>query len=208
MEPATDPKPKSLSARRALFLRIFALADRKYRHSAKRLAADGWQHEWQTLLTTIYSAQSRDEVTIDVMEKTFSELPTLQAFASAPLEKIMDLTRRINYYKTKSRHAKETAKQLIERFDSKVPTTIDELVTLPGVGRKTANLILTEVHQQPGITVDTHVHRLLNVFGIVNTKTPTQTEREMRLLAPQEYWKDLNRLLVLWGKEVRVHLIL
>ncbi|MDO8625407.1 MAG: endonuclease III, partial [Candidatus Diapherotrites archaeon] len=189
---------KSLAERRAIFLDMFNRANRKYGNSTKRLAADGWRYPWQTLITTIYSAQSRDEVTIDVMERTFSALPTLQAFADAPLSKIMRLTRSMNYYKTKSKHAKQTAQMLITQFDSKVPVTIEELVTLPGVGRKTANLILTEVHQKPGITVDTHVHRILNVLGIVETKTPHQTELELQKVAPRKYWKDVNRLLVLW----------
>ena len=91
---------------------------------------------------------------------------------------------------------------LIKNFNSKVPDTIEELVTLPGVGRKTANLIITEVHNKDGICVDTHVHRISNVLGIVKTKTPDTTELVLQKVAPTKYWSEINRIFVLWGKEV------
>jgi len=136
------------------------------------------------------------------MENTFKKLPTLEAYASAPLSKIKLLTKKINYYKTKSKNSKATAQQLIKNFNSKVPDTMEQLISLPGVGRKTSNLILTEVHNKPGITVDTHVHRISNVLGLVKTKTPHQTEIALQKLAPQKHWPRINRLFVLWGKEV------
>ena len=185
-----------------LFLNIFKAAEKKYSKSEKRLAGEGWQHDWQTLITTIYSAQSRDELTIPVMENTFQQLPTLNAFASAPLKKIKKLTKKINYYKTKSKNAKATSQILLKKHNGKVPDTIEQLTELPGVGRKTANLILTEIHNKDGICVDTHVHRLSNVLGIVKTKTPHKTELALQKIVPRKYWNRINRIFVLWGKEV------
>jgi endonuclease-3 len=188
--------------KKKLFLRIFKLAERKYSKSEKRLAGEGWTHDWQTLIATIYSAQSRDELTIPVMENAFKVLPTLKSWSTAPLEKIESLTKKINYYRTKSRHAKGTATLLIKDFKGKVPDNIDDLVKLPGVGRKTANLVLGEIHQKDGICVDTHVHRLSNVLGLVRTKTPHETELALQKIAPKKYWSRINRLFVLWGKDV------
>ena len=182
------------------FLRVFKLAEKKYGKSEKRLAGEGWKHDWQTLIATIYSAQSRDELTIPIMENTFKALPTLKSYASAPLSKILSLTKKINFYKTKSKNSKATAQMLIKNFNGKVPSTIEDLTMLPGVGRKTANLILSEIHNKDSITIDTHCHRILNVIGIVHTKTPHETEMLMMKIAPQQYWSRINRLFVLWGK--------
>ena len=185
-----------------LFLSIFKQAKKKYGKSTKRLAGESWSQDWQTLLATIYSAQSRDELTIPVMESAFSKLPTLESWAKAPLSKIESLTKKINYYKTKSKNSKATAQLLIKNFQAEVPDTIESLVSLPGVGRKTANLILTEIHNKSGICVDTHVHRLSNVLGLVKTKTPYETELALQKIAPKSYWSEINRIFVLWGKEV------
>ena len=184
------------------FLKILKLAENKYSKSSKRLAGENWKYDWQTLIATIYSAQSRDETTIPIMESLFEKFQTLNSLASAKLSEIMKLTKKINYYKTKSKNSKATAQLLVKKFNSKIPDKIEELITLPGVGRKTANLIITEVHKKPGITVDTHVHRISNVLGLVETKTPTETEFALQKIAPKKYWNKINRLFVLWGKDV------
>ena len=186
-----------------LFLKIFKAAEKKYGASQKRLAGEAWKKDWQTLIATIYSAQSRDELTIPVMEQTFKQLPTLEAYAQAPIQKIEQLTKKINFYKTKSKNSKATAQKLLSEFNGKVPATLEQLTTLPGVGRKTANLILSELHNKNSITVDTHVHRLSNVLGLVKTKTPHETELALQKIAPKKYWSQINRIFVLWGKEVR-----
>ncbi|MBM3232847.1 endonuclease III [Candidatus Pacearchaeota archaeon] len=186
-----------------LFLRIFRKAESRYGKTDKRLAGEGWQHDWQTLIATIYSAQSRDEMTIPVMENLFKKYPSLDSLSKAPLQGIMDITRRINYYKTKSKNARAAAQMLIDKFNGNVPETIEELVEIPGVGRKTANLVLSEIHSKDTICVDTHVHRLSNVLGLLKTKTPHQTELALQKIAPKEYWSRINRIFVLWGKDVR-----
>ena len=188
--------------KQALFLSIFKKAEAKYGKVEKRLAAEGWKYDWQMLIATIYSAQSRDETTIPVMESLFQEFPTLEKLAAAPVEKIELLTRRINYYRTKSEHAKATA-QILLKHNGNVPQTIEELTDFPGVGRKTANLVLSEIHAKDAICVDTHVHRLSNVLGFVKTKTPHETELALQKIAPRNYWSRINRIFVLWGKDVR-----
>ena len=185
-----------------LFISIFKKAEKKYSNSKKRLAGEAWKQDWQTLIATIYSAQSRDETTIPAMENAFRSLPTLQSWSKARLSKIKKLTGKINYYKTKSKNAKATAQILLKKFRGETPDTIQQLITLPGVGRKTANLIITEIHKKPGITVDTHVHRISNVLGLVKTKTPYETELALQKLAPKKYWPKINRIFVLWGKDV------
>ena len=91
---------------------------------------------------------------------------------------------------------------LISNFNGKIPDNIEDLTTLPGVGRKTANLVLTEIHSKNAICVDTHVHRLSNVLGLVKTKNPHETEQAMQKIAPKSYWSKINRIFVLWGKDV------
>jgi endonuclease-3 len=149
------------------------------------------------------SAQSRDETTIRIAKNLFKKYPTLEKLANAPLPSIKTALRSLNYYKTKSKNAKATAQLLIKNFKGKVPNTIEQLTTLPGVGRKTANLILSEIHKKPSITVDTHVHRISNVLGLVKTKTPHETELALMKIAPKRYWSKINRVFVLWGKDVR-----
>ncbi len=192
-----------MPSKKQLFLKIFHAAEKKYSKSTKRLAGESWEHDWQTLIATIYSAQSRDELTIPVMQETFKQLPTLKVYAAAPLSQIESLTKKINFYKTKSKNSKATAQKLLSEFNGKVPDTLEQLTTLPGVGRKTANLILSELHNKNSITVDTHVHRLSNVLGLVKTKTPHETELALQKIAPKKYWSQINRIFVLWGKEVR-----
>jgi len=185
-----------------LFLKIFKKAEKKYWKSSKQLAAEGWKKDWQVLISTIMSAQSRDETTIPIAKSLFEKYSTLKKLANADYEDVLKILRSMNYNRTKSKHVIEAARYIIENFNEKIPDKIDELVKIPGVGRKTANLVLTEVHNLDGITVDTHVHRISNVLGLVETKTPEQTERALRKIAPKKYWSRINRIFVLWGKDI------
>ena len=191
--------------RRKAFLEIFEKAERKYGSSAKRLAAEGWDADWKMLLVTICSAQNRDEVTIPVMEKFFEKFDSLEKIAWAHVEAIKRGIQSINYCENKAKYLKESARILLEKFNGQVPDKIEELVELPGVGRKTANLVLSVIHKQDTICVDTHVHRLMNVLGIVKTENPSQTEVELMKIAPKKYWSRINRIFVLWGKDVPGH---
>jgi endonuclease-3 len=188
------------AGRRRLFLLVFRKAERKYGKEVKRLSAEGWHEPWQTLISTMLSAQSRDEVTIPVAERLFRNYPTLEKLSRASQSDVLKAIRSINFNKTKAKNIAITSKLLMKNRGV-VPDDIDELLKLPGVGRKTANLFLSEVHGRDTITVDTHVHRILNVLGVVRTRTPHQTETEMMIIAPRSCWSRINRLFVLWGKE-------
>ena len=193
----------NISARKKYFIKIFEKAEKHYSSSTKRLAADGWDKDWQMLIATMMSAQTRDETTIPVAENLFKNYSTLEKLSKAKYDDVLKIIRRVNFSPRKAKYIIETAKILVKEYKSKVPADIDILVTFPGVGRKTANLFISEVHNMDGICVDTHVHRISNVFRFVKTNTPEQTERELRKLVPQKYWSRINRVFVLWGQDVR-----
>ena len=184
------------------FLSIFRKAEKKYGKSKKRLAAEGWTFDWQTLIATIMSAQSRDETTIPIAENLFKKYDALNKLANAKYKDVLRIFRSLNYNKTKAKNVIAAAQFILKEFNGKIPDSIEKLLEIPGVGRKTANLIITECHQKDGICVDTHVNRLANVLGLVKTRNSEQTEKELEKIAPRKYWSRINRLFVLWGKEV------
>ena len=192
----------SLVSRRKYFLKIFKQAEKKYGESEKRLAAEDWGAGWQCLVATIMSAQSRDETTLPIAEKLFEKYNSLEKLSSASYRDVLQLFRSLNYNRTKAKHVIEAAKYILENFNGVVPEEIEKLVEIPGVGRKTANIVRVEVHKQHAIPVDTHVHRISNVLGLVKTKTPEQTEQELMKIIPKKLWGKVNRIFVLWGKDV------
>jgi len=189
-------------AKRAYFLRIFRKAEAKYGLDERRLAAEDWKEHWQTLIATIMSAQSRDTTTIPIAEALFKKYPTLGNLSRARYDDVLHIFKRLNYNKTKARHVIAAAKFIISKFKGKLPEKIEQLIKIPGVGRKVANIVILEVHRKPAIAVDTHVHRLSNVLGLVKTKTPEQTERELKKIVPKKYWAGVNYIFVRWGQDV------
>ena len=184
------------------FLFLLNLVEDKYSKSKFRLAGEGWEYPWKTLLVTILSAQSKDELTIVVSEKLFENYPTLESLAEANYDDVLNILSSMNYNRTKTKHIILSAQLLLKNFKGITPQTIDELITLPGVGRKTANLVISEEFGVPGICVDTHVHRMCTLFGFVTmSEDRDKTEFEMKSFIPEEYWIKINRLFVLWGKE-------
>lgn len=184
------------------FLEIFKKAEKKYNKYEKRLAAEGWKYDWQTLIATIMSAQSRDEATITTAKNLFNKYDSLEKLANAKYEDVLNILKSLNYNKTKTKNIINTANILIKEYNGKIPDTIEKLVKLQGVGRKTANLVLSEIYVKDAICVDTHVHRISNVVELVKTKNPYETEMALQKIAPKRYWSKINRILVLWGKEV------
>jgi endonuclease-3 len=182
------------------FLAVFKKAKAKYGLDERRLAAEDWKEHWQTLIATIMSAQSRDETTIRIAKDLFRKYPTLQSLADAKYIDVLRAFKSLNYNKTKARHAIQAAKIILRQFKGKVPDRMDDLLKIPGVGRKVANIVLLEVYNKSVIAVDTHIHRLANVLGLVKTKTPEQTERELMKIAPKKYWGQINRVFVMWGQ--------
>ncbi|MGV8151298.1 MAG: endonuclease III domain-containing protein [Candidatus Woesearchaeota archaeon] len=190
--------------RKEYFLEIFKKAEKKYGAYDKRLAGEGWEQDWMTLVATILSAQTRDETTIPVAEGLFKNYPKVEMLAKAKLVDVEKAIRKINFYKNKSKHIIGAAKWLIDNgyTDGTVPDNIEELIKMPGVGRKTANLILSECHNKDSITCDTHVFAICNLLGFTKAKNPTQTEQQLKEYIPRQYWSRINRLFVLWGKDV------
>ncbi len=154
------------------------------------------------LISCLLSLRTKDEVTRGAQYRLFDEADTPEAMIEMDEERIQELIYPVGFYKNKSKVVKEVSQDVLERFGGRVPDDIDELLSMKGVGRKTANLVMTLGHGKPGICVDTHVHRISNRFGYVKTKTPDETEFALRKKLPQEHWIEINDLLVTWGQNV------
>ena len=149
------------------------------------------------------SAQTKDAVTLAASTKLFRRAASPRVMARLSVTEIEHLIYPVSFYRNKARHVKETCSQLVTRFNEQVPSTMDELLTLPGVGRKTANLVLiVALRSRSNICVDTHVHRISNRLGWVKTKTPEQTEVALYDVMPRRWWASVNLFLVTWGQNV------
>lgn len=157
---------------------------------------------YRILVATILSLRTRDTVTAVVAPRLFAEADTPQAMVDLPVERISELIRPVNYYDRKAETLQTISQILLDEYDGKVPDSLEQLLELPGVGRKTANLVITAGFDQYGICVDTHVHRISNRFGYVQTKNPNKTELALREKLPLELWKRINGLLVALGQNV------
>jgi len=157
---------------------------------------------FKILISTILSARTRDTNTRAATEKLFAKYNTPQLIAEADLEDLEELIRSTGFYKVKAARIKEVSKIIHEKYDGKVPEEFEELISLPGVGAKTANCVLVYAFHIPAIPVDTHVHRISNRLGWVDTKTPENTEKELKNIIPKELWLKLNRLFVKFGQEI------
>jgi len=155
---------------------------------------------YRVLIATILSSRTKDEVTAVAAERLFQRAPDLYRLAELDEAEIRELIYPVGFYKTKAVHLGKTGQVLRDRYKGEVPDTIEELVTLPGVGRKTANLVVAVAFDKPAICVDTHVHRITNIWGYVKTGSPQQTETALRNKLPLPYWKKVNRILVAFGQ--------
>lgn len=158
---------------------------------------------FQVLIATMLSAQTRDPVTLEASLRLFAVAPDAASLAKLSTARIEKLIYPVSFYRNKAVHVKETARLIVERHGGKVPETMAELLELPGVGRKTANLtLIVAARSRDNICVDTHVHRIANRFGWVRTKTPEQTELALYDVAPRRWWSTINLYLVTWGQHV------
>ena len=158
------------------------------------------ENPYRSLIFTILSARSRDVNTIKVCTKLFKEYSTFQKLAKADRKKVEKLIYGIGFYKQKSKYITNAAKMVVKDFNGKLPDDIDDLVKLPGVGRKVANILLIHVHKKDSIAVDVHVNRISNRLGIVNTKNPEQTEKELKKKIPKKLWTKVNVSMVAYGQ--------
>jgi endonuclease III len=158
---------------------------------------------FHVLIATMLSAQTRDAVTLEASTRLFAKAPTPQTMVKLSEAQLEKLIYPVSFYRNKAVHVKATCRKLLDEFDGVVPSTMDALLTLPGVGRKTANLVRIVAHRRPdSICVDTHVHRIANRFGWVRTRTPEQSERALYEVTPKRWWSRINLYLVTWGQHV------
>ena len=159
---------------------------------------------FRVLIACILSLRTQDTTTGPASDRLFAVAATPEAMLKLPARRIAQLIYPVGFYRTKARVILGICRDLLERFGGRVPDTIDELLTLNGVGRKTANLVVTMGYGKPGICVDTHVHRISNRLGYVKTRNPEETEMALRGKLPRRYWIGYNDLLVSFGQNICV----
>ena len=157
---------------------------------------------YKVLIRTILSQRTRDENTDQATNNLFSKYEDIYEVANAPIDDVKELIRPAGFYNVKAARIQEVSQILIDQYGGVVPDTVDELVKLPGVGRKTANCVMVFAFELPAIPVDTHVHRISNRIGLVDTKNPDDTEVELAKITPKELWIKLNDLMVQFGQKI------
>jgi endonuclease-3 len=165
--------------------------------------AEHYRHDpWAVLVSTILSLRTKDDVTLKTSRRLLEKAPGPQELAALREDTIARLAYPAGFYRTKAASLKKIAAILLDQYNGDVPADMEALLALPGVGRKTANLVLIEAFDLPGICVDVHVHRISNRCGWLSSKAPEETEMILREILPKKYWKGLNALLVLYGQNL------
>lgn len=154
------------------------------------------------LVGCLLSLRAKDATIIHVCRQLFKIAQTPKEILSIPQPKLKKILFKTGFYKTKTKTLREVCKNLLEKHKGKVPNTLEELLSIKGIGRKTANLVLGLGYGIPGICVDTHVHRISNRLGIIKTKTPKETEEALKKILPKKYWIEWNNLIVTWGQNI------
>jgi endonuclease-3 len=175
----------------------------EYRHwktPAVTIVAQCDRSPFKVLVSCIISLRTRDEVTALASQRLFERAGTPELMQSVPADEVAGLIYPAGFYRTKALQIVDISRRLTSEFGGTVPDEIDQLLTFKGVGRKTANLVVTLGYGKPGICVDTHVHRICNRWGYVSTRTPDDTETALRKKLPAEYWLEINDLLVAFGQ--------
>lgn len=198
------PQPSIPRGRVAAVMRGLAKAiDGLDEPAIEKIADDQKKDPFQVLIATMLSAQTKDAVTHAASLRLFKVARTPRTMAKLDVKTIETLIYPVSFYRNKAVHVKNTCEQLLARYKGVVPGTMEELLTLPGVGRKTANLVLILAHRSAdNICVDTHVHRISNRLGWVNTRTPGETEQALYAAANRKWWPVVNLYLVTWGQNV------
>ena len=168
------------------------------------LIAETEQDPFKVLVSTILSARTKDDATAAATRRLFEAATTPEEIGALPAAELERLIFPVGFYRTKAKNLRLAMGVLRERFGGDVPQTVEELIELPGVGRKTANLVVTEGFRRPGICVDTHVHRITNLWGYVDTRNPLETEMALRAKLPRSQWIGLNKTLVSFGQKLCV----
>lgn len=186
------------TAKKDIFEKVFKVFRKHYKLVPLEIFKED---PYKTLISTILSSRTRDETTLLASQRLFDKAPNIRSLQQLNNLTIQQLIFPVGFYRTKAKHLKILSERIIEDFGGKIPNTLEDLTTLPGVGRKTANLVLNRAFGIPTIAVDTHIHRISNLLGWVKTKTPEQTERELVKILPKKYLSDMNRLFVSIGRQ-------
>ena len=173
-----------------------------YRTALGQISVKWASDPFKVLVGTILSQRTKDEMTAKAAEQLFQKFRDPADLAEADEEEIQKLIRPAGFYRVKARYIKEVARLILERFNSEVPQDMESLLSLPAVGRKTANCVLVYGFKTPAIPVDTHVHRISNRLNLVQTRTPEETEVRLTEIIDKKYWLNLNDLFVRFGKTV------
>jgi endonuclease III len=183
-------------------IKILGIAYKKSKAPSVTLIAETTKAPFNVLLSTLISLRTKDQVTIEASKRLYEKVKSFKDIQRLTQKEIQGLIYPAGFYKTKALRIKEIANIIENKFNGKIPDTMEELLSLPGVGRKTANLVLILGFNKPGICVDTHVHRISNRFGWVRTKTPYETEFALRVFLPAKYWRIINDYLVSYGQTI------
>ena len=186
-------------------LRILKSEIRRWKVPAVGVIADqAIDRPFETLVSTILSLRTKDAVTEQASKRLLGRASSPREIASVPVREIERLIYPVGFYRTKANNLRKTCRILMDEYAGKVPRDLEELLKLPGVGRKTANLVVTVGYGDYGICVDTHVHRITNIWGYVETKSPDETEFALREKLPRKHWKTFNDILVTFGQNLCV----
>lgn len=166
------------------------------------VARDSDRNPFLILISCLLSLRTKDKTTREASDRLFALAQTPASMLKLPLKKIEQAIYPVGFYRTKAKSIHSICQRLLDTYGGRVPDSIEELITLPGVGRKTANLVVTVGYGKPGICVDIHVHRISNRWGYINTKTPKTSEEALRKKLPKRYWITYNDLLVPYGQNL------
>ena len=171
--------------------------------AVEKIAESQQEDPFQVLIATLLSARTQDATTLAASTRLFAVANTPQAMSKLTVKRIERLIHPVSFYRHKARHVKATCQRLVDVYGGRVPMTMEELLTLPGVGRKTANLVLILAFKsQRNICVDTHVHRIANRLGWIRTRTPEETEQALYKATGARWWPYINLYLVTWGQNI------
>ena len=171
--------------------------------AVEKIAESQKEDPFQVLIATLLSARTQDATTLAASTRLFAVARTAAAMARLPVKRIERLIYPVSFYRHKARHVKATCRRLVTAYGGRVPTTMEELLTLPGVGRKTANLVLIlAFNSQRNICVDMHVHRITNRLGWISTQTPEESEQALYHATDSRWWPYINLYLVTWGQNI------
>jgi endonuclease III len=185
-----------------LILKKVSDAVSKYPDPVLERFHDKTHNPYWVLIPCILSLRAKDEATAIVSEALYKKADTPEKIMQISLKEMEKIVYKTGFYHVKARNVLNITKIIIEKYKGKVPDTIEELLTIPGVGRKTANLVVTVAFNKPGICVDTHVHMIFNRWGYLKTKDANHTEIRLREILPQKYWIKINYWLVLFGQNI------